>query len=302
MLKKGVYPILPTPFSEAGELDLESLNRLIDFQIQVGVSGVAVLGFMGEAHKLAEAERRQVVQTVIERAGGELDVWVGVRALGTMGAVEQARSAAETGAGAVFVAPIRIQNDQVLYEHYRTVSESVSIPIIIHDFPESFGTTLSPELIARLGKDGLCAFLKLEEPPVGPKLTRIRQLSDDRVGIFGGLGGVYFLEELERGSRGIMTGFAFPEVLERIFRLFEGGQREQATRVFDHYAPLLRYEFQPKIGLAYRKHVFCRRGIFKTTHIRSPGMTLDAYTQKELERTIARTGLSLDRKGVQPVV
>jgi 4-hydroxy-tetrahydrodipicolinate synthase len=219
-----------------------------------------------------------------------------------MGAVEQAQSAAGMGAGAVFVAPIRVQDDAVLYDHYRAVSEAVGIPVIIHDFPASFGTTLSPELIARLGKAGHCGFIKLEDPPVGPKLTRIRELSADRMAVFGGLGGVYFLEELERGAVGLMTGFAFPEVLVRIFRLFEDRQREEAARVFDHYAPLLRYEFQPKIGLAFRKYIFQRRRIFHTAFVRSPGMTLDAYTRAELERTINRVGLRLDVDGVQPVV
>ena len=302
MLQRGVYPILPTPFGAAGEVDERSIRRLIDFQIDVGVSGVAILGFMGEAHKLSEAERQQVVRRVVEQAAGKLDVWVGVRALGTMGAVEQAQGAAELGAGAVFVAPIRIQNDQALYEHFQRVSDSVDIPVMIHDFPESFGTTLSPELIAQLGKDGICPYLKLEEPPVGPKLTRIRELSEDKVGIFGGLGGMYFLEELKRGALGIMTGFAFPEVLERIFRLFEAGDLEAATRTFDHYVPLIRYEFQPKIGLAYRKHIFQRRGIFENTHVRAPGMRIDVYTQQELEQVIQRTGLDLARSGVLELI
>jgi 4-hydroxy-tetrahydrodipicolinate synthase len=302
MLKRGVYPILPTPFTEAGALDEPSLRRLIDFQVDVGVNGVAILGFMGEAHKLAEAERQQVVQTVVDQAAGKLDVWVGVRALGTMGAVEQAQGAAELGAGAVFVAPIRIQNDQALYEHYQRVSNALEIPVMIHDFPESFGTTLSPELIARLGKDGICPYLKLEEPPVGPKLTRIRELSHDKVGIFGGLGGMYFLEELKRGALGIMTGFAFPEVLERIFRLFEAGQIDEAARTFDHYVPLIRHEFQPKIGLAYRKYIFQQRGIFESTHVRSPGLNLDVYTQRELEQVVERAGLSLGQPGVQQVI
>ena len=85
MNPQGVNPILPTPFLDNGELDIPSLRRLIDFQKSVGVNGVAILGFMGEAHKLAEAERRTVIQTVVEQSDGEQDIWVGVRALGTMG-------------------------------------------------------------------------------------------------------------------------------------------------------------------------------------------------------------------------
>ena len=156
--------------------------------------------------------------------------------------------------------------------------------------------------MGQLGKDGICPYIKLEEPPVGPKLTAIREYSNDTVGVFGGLGGVYFLEELERGAFGIMTGFAFPEVLVRIYELFVGGDHEGAARTFDHYAPLMRYEFQPKIGLAYRKHIYQRRGIFTSTYVRPPGMAMDSYTEAELERTIKRAGLSLEQTGVQAVV
>jgi len=291
---KGVNPILPTPFTASGDLDLDSLRRLIDFQVEAGVDGVAILGFLGEAHKLAEAERRSVVDTVVEQAAGRLAVWVGVRALGTAGAVEQARSAQAAGASAVFVAPIAPQSDAALYQHYRTVAEAVDLPVIVHDFPESFGITLSPELIARLCDDGFTPYIKLEEPPVLPKLSRLLELTGGRIGVFGGLGGEYFLEELQRGALGIMTGFAFPEVLVRIYRQFTSGDAAGAARTFDRYLPLIRYEFQPRIGLAFRKHVYRERGVFATDHIRPPGMPLDETSRDELEAIIARVGLSLE--------
>lgn len=290
----GVNPILPTPFTASGELDVGSLERLIDLQLEVGVDGVAILGFLGEAHKLSEAERRTVVETVVARAAGNMPVWVGVRALGTAGAVEQARDAQARGAAAVFVAPIAPQDDAALYRHYRAVAEAVDLPVIVHDYPASFGITLSPELLARLANEGLARYIKLEDPPVLTKLSRVRALTDGRVGVFGGLGGEYFLEELQRGALGIMTGFAFPEVLVRIYREYRSGDVAAATRTFDRYMPLIRYEFQPKIGLAFRKHVYRARGVFTSDHIRPPGMALDDVSRAELEAIVARVGLRLE--------
>ncbi|MEX2536057.1 MAG: dihydrodipicolinate synthase family protein [Trueperaceae bacterium] len=290
---EGVHPILPTPFLEDGALDLESLRRLIDFQLEVGVQGVAILGFLGEAHKLSDAERQQVAQTVVEQAGGKIPVSVGVRALGTAGAVEQARQAEALGAKSVFVAPIPPQNDAALHAHYRTIARSISIPVVIHDFPQSFGITLSAELIGSLARDGHTPYVKLEEAPVLNKLSRALEYSEGKLGVFGGLGGEYFLEELERGSIGIMTGFAFPEVLVKIYEQFKRGDRDGAAATFDKYMPLIRYEFQPNIGLAFRKHIYWKRGVFATTHIRPPGANLDEYTQIELERIVARVGLEL---------
>ena len=298
----GVFPILPTPFTASGIVDEVSLRRLIDFELDVGVHGFSVLGFMGEAHKLALEERRQVIATVVGQAAGSVPVWAGVRAFGAAGAIEQAREAQDLGAAAVFVAPIGVQNDAVLFAFYQEVSEALDIPVAIHDFPESFVTTLSPAIIARIATeiDGV-RYIKLEEQPVLTKLSSILELARDRIGIFGGLGGEYFLEELQRGSRGIMTGFAFPEVLVAIYRAFTERGYAEAARIFDRYIPLIRYEFQPSIGLAFRKEVFLRRGIIASSYIRPPGLRLDGRTRQELEGLVRRVGLSLEARGVQQV-
>lgn len=289
----GVNPILPTPFSAAGELDTESLRRLMAYQLQAGVHGVAILGFLGEAHKLSESERDTVTQTAVASAES-LPVWVGVRALGTAGAIEQAQRAEALGAAAVFVAPISPQSDAALFDHYAAVAEAIRIPVIIHDFPASFGITLSPELIAKLALAGHAPYIKLEEPPVLVKLSKILELSGGKIGVFGGLGGEYFIEELARGALGIMTGFAFPEVLVKIYTQYTAGDIKGAEATFDHYATLIRYEFQPKIGLAFRKHNYWQRGIFSSPFIRKPGMNLDETSKAEFEALIHRVGLTLD--------
>lgn len=296
---KGVNPILPTPFTENNNVDVDSLVKLMDFQKQVGVNGVAILGFMGEAHKLSEVERDTVVQTVMTHKAN-LAVWVGVRALGTAGAIEQAQRAEKQGADAVFVAPIAPQSDAVLYEHYKQVAESISIPVIIHDFPESFGISISAEVIAKLAIDGYTPYIKLEEQPVLAKLSKILELSNNTIKVFGGLGGKYFVEELERGAAGIMTGLSYPEILVKIFQQFSNGDRDGAAATFDKYASFIRYEFQPKIGLAKRKYIFMKRGIFASDSIRKPGLTLDDYTQNELESVLARVNLDLSA-GVKTV-
>jgi 4-hydroxy-tetrahydrodipicolinate synthase len=297
---QGVLPILPTPFTSTGSIDKGSLERLIDFELEVGVHGMSILGFMGEAHKLAFEERREVVSTVVNRVDGRVPIWCGVRAFGAAGAIEQAREAEDLGADAVFVAPIGVQNDAVLFQFYAEVAGALSIPVILHDFPESFGTTLSPDLIVRMAREiAGVQYIKLEEQPVLDKLSTIHRKAQGEIGIFGGLGGEYFLEELQRGANGIMTGFAFPEVLVAIYNAFRAGNEAGAARIFDHYATLIRYEFQPKIGLAFRKFIFKRRGIIDSDFIRQPGRLLDDTGRAELEGIIRRVGLSLEVAGVQ---
>ncbi|TWI49606.1 4-hydroxy-tetrahydrodipicolinate synthase [Pseudomonas duriflava] len=297
----GIYTICPTPFDLHGQVDVDSIKTLVEFQIEVGVRGLAVLGFLGEAHKLTNAERRQVITAFVSGARGRVPVWVGVRALGIPGAIEQALEAQALGASAVFAAPLDGVSDAVLFDYYKALGKALHIPVIIHDFPDSFGTQISAEVVARLGREGGVNMIKMEEPPVGPKITRIRELAGDSMRVFGGLGGVYLLEELQRGAVGTMTGFAFPEVLVSIYDQFRQGNLEGAAATFDHYCPLLRYEFQPRLGLALRKYIYQQRGVIACDHVRAPGMRIDAYTRDELEAVVCRVGLSLEARGPQAV-
>jgi 4-hydroxy-tetrahydrodipicolinate synthase len=293
----GVYTICPTPFSADGALDLASIATLVEFQISAGVTGLAILGFLGEAHKLSNAERHQVVDAFVKHAAGRVPVWVGVRALGTAGAIEQAREAADQGAAAVFAAPLDNASDAVQFEYYKSLAAAVPIPVIIHDFPGSFGTEITSEVIGRLGREGGVGMIKMEEPPVGQKISRIRELAGDSMLVFGGLGGVYFLEELQRGAVGTMTGFAYPEILVRIYQQYAAGDHAGAAATFDRYCPLIRYEFQPKIGLALRKYIYVKRGVIACDAIRAPGMRMDPITARELEATVERVGLSITAQG-----
>jgi len=294
---RGVFTICPTPFGPDGALDLDSVKSLVDFQVDAGVAGLAILGFLGEAHKLSQAERQAVAQAFVAQARGRLPVWVGVRALGIAGAIEQAREAEALGAEAVFVAPLDKVSDAQQFDFYRLVAEAVAIPVVIHDFPDSFGTELKAELVARLGREGGVGMIKMEEPPVGQKITRILELAQGATKVFGGLGGVYFLEELQRGAVGTMTGFAFPEILVRIHEKFAAGDLAGAAATFDRYCPLIRYEFQPKIGLALRKYTYQQRGVIACDYVRAPGMRMDPVTARELEAVVARVGLSLAHRG-----
>lgn len=292
---RGVHPIVPTAFHADGSFDEAGQRRLVDHLVATGVHGVAILGFLGEAHKLSSEERRSVIAAVTDQGAGRLKVLVGVRALGTAGAIEQALEARELGADAVFAAPIGVQNDAVLFDYYRDLAQGSGMPVMIHDYPESFGVSISSDLIVRLADQvpGIMG-VKAEDPPVLTKLSAILA-GAPRLVVHGGLGGVYFLEELQRGAAGIMTGFSFPEVLLDIYQRFTSGDAEGATRVFDHHATLLRYEFQPKLGLAFRKHVYRSKGIFESDFIRAPGTKLDDVSRREYEGIVTRVGLSMER-------
>ena len=287
MKNKGVFSICPTPFKPGGELDLQSLVSLVNFQLEAGIHGLAILGVMGELHKLSTFERRRVIETVVAGVRGAVPVWVGVRARGTAAAVEQARSAEA--------------DDEMQVSFYRQTVQAIPIPVVIHDFPELFAARISPALAVRLKEEAGVSILNSEDPPVGQKITAVRGLSGDALPILSGLGGMHFLEELQRGADGVVTGFSFPEILLKVYALYRQGEQQEAARVFDRYCSLIRYEFQPLVALALRKYSYMRRGIIACDATRDPATALDHLSRDEFEAVVRRVGLDLSVMGVQTV-
>ncbi len=283
----GVHTIVPTPFDERGDLDSLSLHRLIEFLVGLGVDGVVVLGVMGEAPKLSEEEQAEVIRVTVLAAAGKVPVFAGAGAAGTDLAIAKGRAALKGGAAGLLVAPPPVQKDAVIFEYYRRIGEALDAPLILHDYPATTGILLSAELVARMYQDiDQVQVIKLEEPPTGPKISQLRKLCPD-LGILGGLGGMYLLEELQRGADGIMTGFSFPEVLITIYKSFRRGDLAAAGEVFYRACPLLRYEFQPGVGLAVRKEIYRQRGAIASALVRHPGSQIDADLRRELAQILA---------------
>jgi 4-hydroxy-tetrahydrodipicolinate synthase len=288
----GVHTIMPTPFTDEGELDLASLSRLTEFLVELGVDGVVVLGVMGEAPKLSEPEQEEVIRTTVAAAQGRIPVFAGSGAAGTDLAVLRSRRALELGAAGLLVAPPPVQSDGVILEYYRRIGSAVGETIILHDYPAATAIRLSPELVARLFDEvPEVQVIKLEEPPTGPKISAIRALGSD-ISIVGGLGGLYFLEELERGADGMMTGLSFPDLLISIYRAYTAGSRAEARRLFFDACPLLRHEFQAGIGLALRKEIYRRRGAIASAFVRHPGAQIDDRLRSELDAVLEHCGLA----------
>src|SRR6188474_3232093 len=294
----GIYNITPTPFQPDGSLDEASLKRLTAFTRGTGVNGMTILGVLGESDKLLESERDRVTAMVLETAGADFPICVGTTHAGTDGCIAYSRRAQELGARAVMVAPPKLArtNDAALERHYLAVAEAIDIPVVVQDFPPAVGgITMSVELIAKLAAaTPRLAFLKLEDDPAPMKITQIRAVSKE-VKIFGGLGGMMFLEELRHGAIGTMTGFAFPEILVEVFTKFTAGDRDGATEVFYKYLPIIRFENQPRINLALRKHIYHLRGVIASSRVRSPFTPVDADTLADLDDILSRLALVTTR-------
>ncbi|MCC6628505.1 MAG: dihydrodipicolinate synthase family protein [Chloroflexi bacterium] len=289
----GVYAILATPFDEAGQLDEVSLCSLVDFELACGVQGLTILGQMGEYHKLADAERERVTEIVMRRVAGRVPVIVGVSHTGTDVVIQLAQSARRAGAAGIMVSPPSgVRGEAALLAHFRRVAATVDVPLIVQDEPVMTGVIMPPALLARLARDiSTLTAIKLEEPPSPSKLSQVLALTEGRVAVFGGLGGLFFLEELGRGARGAMTGYAFPEALVEIYSAHITGDHDRAARVFHQHLPLIRFEAQVGIGLGIRKEILRRRGAMRTAIVREPAPAIDADTWRELDDLLRQLDL-----------
>jgi len=288
---EGVYSVLPTPFHDDGSLDMDSMRRVVDLFIAGGVNGLTALGVTGEVARLTEGERRTVLETVVKQVNGRVHVVAGTTAEGLLTCIEYTRQARNLGADAAMISPPRMAklNSESVVRHFASIAEAVDIPIVVQDYPPISGFAMEPALLARIARENDHArTIKLEDPPTPFKTSRILDASKETpVRIFGGLGGVFLLEELMAGATGAMTGFAFPEILVEIVSAFRAGETDRAADVFYRNVPLMRFEFQEGIGMAIRKEVLKRRGALGSAAIRAPGAKLDSPTVAALDRVMA---------------
>lgn len=303
---KGVYIIAATPFTDDGELDLVSTDSLTDFYLEKGVTGFTILGMMGEAPKLTEAETLTVMERVLQRIDGRVPVVVGVSHASNRHVERLSKTAMGQGAAGVMLAPVaNLKTDEQVYNYYASVSKLLGpeIPICLQDFPQVTGVHMSVPVIHQLIDDfPQIVMFKHEDFPGMRKLSELRAQSEAagrrRISVLVGNGGLFLPQEILRGADGAMTGFAFPEMLVQVCALFEQGRAEEAEDLYNVYLPLLRHEFQYGIGLALRKETLKRRGAICSSYVRRPGPVLNGTDMEELGRLIERLGRALSERGL----
>lgn len=285
---EGVVPILVTPFHADGRIDEESLAALIDFNIGAGVHGLGVaLG--SEVFKFTEAERLGIIRSVVSAVKGRVPVIINTGATGTALAVHYARMAADAGADALMIFPPSFfpVGAEEIADYYRQISAAVSIPLILQDIPQA---PISPGLALRIADE--CAnvrYIKVETLPVTAKVADMARAVKDRLVIFGGAGGAYFIEEMRRGARGTMPFCSQPAEFVGVWNLFQQGDEKGARALFDASFTGMNRLGNQGGDMFYHVHkqLLVRRGILRTAHVRSPTMTIDPLTQREIDEVLA---------------
>ena len=299
----GVLVISVTPFHPDGAIDWNSIDRVTDRYLEAGADGLTILGMMGEAPKMTAAESLDIARRVIARAGDK-PVVVGVSAPGLAAIRELSGQVMELGAAGVMVAPPgSLNTDPQIHAYYGQVVQAIGedVPVVLQDFPLSTKVFISTDILGRIIEDyPSIKMLKHEDWPGLAKISALRAAESKgrrRISILCGNGGAFLVEEMARGADGAMTGFCYPEMMVEVVRLMQAGDADRARDLFDAYLPLIRYESQPGLGLAMRKHVLARRGMIASPALRSPGAGLDAPAQNEVNCLMDRLAVRLKELG-----
>ena len=290
---KGVFPVVPTTFNDAGELDLTSQLRCVDFMIDAGSSGLCILANFSEQFVLSDEERELLTAAILKHVKGRVPVIVTTTHFGTKVCAERSRRAQNQGAAMVMVMPpyhgatIRVAEEKI-YEFYAALSAAIDIPIMIQDAPVS-GTPLSAAFLARMAKEikNVCYF-KIESPGAASKLRELIRLGGDCVeGPWDGEEAITLLPDLQAGATGAMTGGAYPDGIRMIMDAWTQGRRDEAIAEYTRWLPLINYENRQG-GILTAKALMKAGGIIACEAPRHPFPGMHPDVRKGLIETAKR--------------
>ncbi len=270
----GVFPIVPTIFDERGNLDGVGQRATIDFLLRAGVHGLVVLANASEGYAVGDAERTILVAAAIKQVDGRVPVVVTCNHPSTAGALRFAREAEGLGADAVmFLPPFFgqwLSDLDGIRQHCDALSRATTVPLMLQDHPLS-GITMPAGFLVELARSvERLGYFKVEANRAPAKIGQMLRLGRDVLqGVFGGTGGLLFLEELDQGAVGTMPSSLLPEVFVRVLAFYRQGDRQRAASLMAQCARLVAFEIHLG-GQRAVKEALAQRGIIRSSSVRGP--------------------------------
>jgi len=292
---KGVFPVVPTVFDGDGRLDLDGQKRVVDCMIDAGSHGLCILANFSEQFVLTDAERDQVLDAVLHHVAGRVPVIVTTTHFASHICAERSKRAQAAGAAMVMVMPpyhgatIRV-GEAGIYQFYRTVSDAISIPIMIQDAPVA-GTHLSAPFLARMARElENISYFKIETPQAAAKLRELIALGGEAIeGPWDGEEAITLMADLDAGATGAMTGGGYPDGIRQITDAYFTGRREQAIEAYERWLPLINFENR-QCGLIACKALMKEGGVIKHETVRLPLQPLHPAVRSGLIEIARRLG------------
>ncbi|CAM8650311.1 DapA Dihydrodipicolinate synthase/N-acetylneuraminate lyase [Comamonadaceae bacterium] len=290
---KGVFPVVPTTFNDAGELDLESQKRCVDFMIEAGSTGLCILANFSEQFVLADAEREVLTKTILAHVNGRVPVIVTTTHFSTQVTIARSVQAQQLGASMVMVMPpyhgatIRVPEGQI-YEYFARLSDAIDIPIMIQDAPVS-GTPLSVPFLARMAQEiKQVSYFKIETAGAASKLRELIRVGGAAIeGPWDGEEAITLMPDLDAGATGAMTGGAYPDGIRKIVDAYAAGRREDAAAHYQQWLPLINFENRQG-GILTAKALMKEGGVIACEAGRHPFPAMHPDTRAGLMDTAKR--------------
>lgn len=294
-LRKGVYPIAPTPFHANGDLDLDGQKRVLDCMVDQGVDGICLLANYSEQFLLADAERDTLLTLCLDHVAGRVPVIATISHYSTRVAVARARAAEAAGAAMLMVMPpyhgaLLRADEKGTFEHFAAIAGAVAIPIMVQDAPLS-GVTLSVPFLSRLAKElPTVAWFKIETPMAAGKLRALIAAGGDAIqGPFDGEESITLMADLDAGATGTMPSALLPDLIKPVLTFHLAGKTEEAAAQYAKILPLINFENR-QCGLRATKTVMMAGGVIKSDAVRHPFEPLHPATRDGLLQLARRTG------------
>ena len=299
---QGLFPVVPTTFDDAGELDLPSQKRCLDFMIEAGSNGLCILANFSEQFLLSDPERELLTRTVLEHVAGRVPVIVTTTHFSSRVCAARSRRAQDLGASMVMVMPpyhgatFRVPEENIC-AYYAAISDAIEIPIMIQDAPAS-GTMLSAALLARMAREiERVSYFKIETPGAASKLRELIRLGGDAIeGPWDGEEAITLLPDLDAGATGSMTGGGFPDGVRPILDAYRAGQREHAIAEYTRWLPLINIENR-QCGFLAAKALMKEGGVIACEAPRHPWPSMHPATRAMLIEAAKRLDVMALRWG-----
>ena len=302
-LLRGIFPVLITPFDASGQLDADSLRRVVRFELEGGINGLGVNGFASEAYKLSDAERLNNVEIVATEVAGRVPLIVGMSPGSLETAVELANLYAPFNPAALMTLPpsVMYYDETALVDFYVALADASPVPIMVQQSPHYPGYSaggLSVDSLAEIAaRSSNVRYFKIEGPGSPARVSELHKRVDNNVALFGGVGGIALQDELRAGAAGLLPGVGFNEFFVRVWAHWEAGETDIANSILHSAQPLVEAVsgHGHEHSLHARKYLLQRAGIIDSATVRRPMADLNTDALDALGRLVDTLGLRISR-------
>jgi len=283
---KGVCPVVNVPFNEDYSVDVKGLCNIVDYVIDQGCESVCLFAFNSEPHKLSFSEKKETIKTFLNAVDKRIETLIGIVENSIGDCIELGKTAKEYGADGMILYPpaLSTPSGEELINYFKTIADSVDLPVMIQDNPRSTGVNMSLEfLLDAYSKIPQFDYIKVECPIPMRKMRKIMDATDNKMKCYSGNGGIFAVDAFLNGAYGIMPGVVMCGHFNKMYKLLEEGNTDEARAMFEKILPFTWYEDQSlEFYISCEKYLLKEMGIIECSAARKPEVKLEDYEKQEL--------------------